>query len=405
MKKVVIWGTGSYASYIYKDMLLDKCIFEGFVDNNSEKQDSLWENEYNIYSLEKSIELGIDFYLVSAMYYREQLIMQAGHLGIQNKLIWYWQDDMSQYEFINNSSYLRENVLLKLKVERLQRQVDNAPYEYGNSPIKIKPAKDLLNKIIEKKCSLCRFGDGEFDIILKQNRAWFQKYDCDLGRKLEAVLKSNNEKILIAIADNYSGLDKYNDRAADVIRQYMTKEKRQSHMELLDLSREYYDAYVSRPYMIYREKDKNASEIFGLYKRLFYKRDILIIEGENTKTGVDNTLLDGANSIRRILCPDIDAYSYYDKILKTAMKFASEDDLILITLGPTATILAYDLAIEGYQAIDLGQVDNEYEWYLHHATERIVIEGKSVSELSWYRIPEIQMHDAKYEKQIIAHIG
>lgn len=405
MKKVVIWGTGQYASYIYKDILLDKCIFKGFVDNNPERQDILWENKYNIYSLENSIELGIDYYVVSAMYYREQLIEQAGNLGIQNKLIWYWQDDMSPYEFINNNSYLRENVLLKLKVERLQRQVDNAPYEYGNSPIKIKSAKDLLNKIIEKKCSLCRFGDGEFDIILKQNRAWFQKYDCDLGRRLESVLKSNNEKILIAIADNYSGLDKYNDRAADVIRQYMTREKRQSHMKLLDLSKEYYDAYVSRPYMIHKEKDKNASEIFDLYKRLFYKRDILIIEGENTKTGVNNTLLDGANSIRRILCPDTDAYSFYDKILKSALKFASEDNLILITLGPTATILAYDLAAEGYQAIDFGQVDNEYEWYLRHATERVVIEGKSVSELSWYRMPTIQMHDAKYEKQIIAHIG
>lgn len=405
MKKVVIWGTDQYASYIYKDILLDKCIFEGFVDNNSEKQNSLWENKYDIYSLEKSIELGIDYYVVSAMYYREQLITQADNLGIQSKLIWYWQDDLSQYEFINNSSYLRENVLLRLEVERLQRQVDNAPYEYGNSPIKIKSAKNLLNKIIEKKCSLCRFGDGEFDIILKQNRSWFQKYDSNMGKRLESVLKSNNEKILIAIADNYSGLDKYNDRAADVIRQYMTKEKRQSHMKLLDLSREYYDAYVSRPYMIYKEKDKNASEIFGLYKRLFYKRNILIIEGENTKTGVNNTLLDGSNSIRRILCPDTDAYSYYDKILKTAMKLASEDDLILITLGPMATILAYDLAIEGYQAIDFGQVDNEYEWYLHHAMERIVIEGKSVSEISWYRIPTIQMHDAKYEKQIIAHIG
>ena len=50
--------------------------------------------------------------------------------------------------------------------------------------------------------------------------------------------------------------------------------------------------------------------------------------------------------------------------------------MILITLGPTATILAYDLAMQGYQAIDLGQVDNEYEWFLRHATERIVIEGK-----------------------------
>ena len=225
-----------------------------------------------------------------------------------------------------------------------------------------------------------------------------------MAEKLESILKSDNDKILIAIADNYGSLDKYNDRAADVIRQYMTKEKRQEHMGLLDMSREYYNAYVSRPYMIYKDKDKNASEIFKLYKRLFWNRNILIIEGENTKTGVNNGLLDGAYSIKRILCPDTNAYSVYDKISNNVIEFASPDDLILITLGPTATILAYDLAMQGYQAIDFGQVDNEYEWYLRHATERIVVEGKSVSELAWYRLPETQIYDDKYEAQIMAHV-
>lgn len=404
MKRVVIWGTGKYASYIFKDILMDKCVFEGFVDNNIEKQNKLWENQYRIYSLEKSIELNIDYYLISIMYYKEQILSQAQSLGIENKLIWYWNEDVKQYEFINSSSYLKENVLLKIEVEKLQRQVDNAPYEYGNFMIKIKSAKELLEKVINEKCSLCRFGDGEFDIILNQERAWFQKYDAKMGERLKEILNSNNDKILIAIADNYGSLDNYNDRAADVIRQYMTKEKRQEHMELLDMSREYYNAYVSRPYMIYKDKDKNASEIFKLYKKMFRDRNILIIEGKNTKTGVNNGLLDGAHSIKRILCPDTNAYSVYDKILNNAIEFASPNDLILITLGPTATILAYDLAMQGYQAIDFGQVDNEYEWYLRHATERIVIEGKSVSELAWYRVPETQIYDDKYKAQIIAHV-
>lgn len=404
MKKVVIWGTGQYASYIFKDILMDKCVFKGFVDNNIEKQNKLWENQYRIYSLERSIELNIDYYLISIMYYKEQILSQAQSLGIENKLIWYWNEDVKKYEFINSSSYLKENVLLKIEVEKLQRQVDNAPYEYGNFMIKIKSAKELLEKVINEKCSLCRFGDGEFDIILNQERAWFQKYDAKMGERLKEILNSHNDKILIAIADNYGSLDNYNDRAADVIRQYMTKEKRQEHMDLLDISREYYNAYVSRPYMIYKDKDKNASEIFKLYKKLFWNRNILIIEGENTKTGVNNGLLDGAYSIKRILCPDTNAYSVYDKILNNVIEFASPDDLILITLGPTATILAYDLAMQGYQAIDFGQVDNEYEWYLRHATERIVIEGKSVSELAWYRIPETQIYDDKYEAQIMAHV-
>mgnify|MGYP000128627122 CR=1 FL=1 len=37
--------------------------------------------------------------------------------------------------------------------------------------------------------------------------------------------------------------------------------------------------------------------------------------------------------------------------------------LFLIALGPTATVLAYDLFKSGYQAIDAGHVDVEYEWW------------------------------------------
>ena len=37
---------------------------------------------------------------------------------------------------------------------------------------------------------------------------------------------------------------------------------------------------------------------------------------------------------------------------------------MLIALGPTATILAYDLAEKGVQALDVGHIDIEYEWFL-----------------------------------------
>ena len=35
----------------------------------------------------------------------------------------------------------------------------------------------------------------------------------------------------------------------------------------------------------------------------------------------------------------------------------------LLPLGPAATVLAYDLFKAGYQAIDVGHVDVEYEWW------------------------------------------
>ena len=74
-----------------------------------------------------------------------------------------------------------------------------------------------------------------------------------------------------------------------------------------------------------------------------------------------------------------------------------------ISLGPSATVLAYDLAKEGYQALDIGQLDNEYDWYLQGTEERTEIHGKMVAEFLGKQ--DLSLRDEKsYRKQIIAKI-
>ena len=38
--------------------------------------------------------------------------------------------------------------------------------------------------------------------------------------------------------------------------------------------------------------------------------------------------------------------------------------MIIIILGPTATVLAYDLASEGYQALDFGHIAKDYNAWM-----------------------------------------
>ena len=83
-------------------------------------------------------------------------------------------------------------------------------------------------------------------------------------------------------------------------------------------------------------------------------------------------------------------------------KFYGRDKLILIALGPTATVLAYDLAKEGYWAIDIGHLDLEYEWFLKG-------EGYSYIPQKYNNeVPGddevIQIHDMGYEKSILTKI-
>ena len=55
---------------------------------------------------------------------------------------------------------------------------------------KIKSPEETIDKIINDNCSITRFGDGEFDMILGKGMK-YQTYNEQLGRRLEQVLKSN----------------------------------------------------------------------------------------------------------------------------------------------------------------------------------------------------------------------
>lgn len=155
--------------------------------------------------------------------------------------------------------------------------------------------------------------------------------------------------------------------------------------------------------MMYKDK-KRSQKIFELYKVLFKERNIVLIEGNYTRTGYNNNLFENACSIRRILCPDSNCYDIYDEIYNAVLKIAEYNDLILITLGSVATILAYDLACLGYQAIDLGQLDNEYEWSLRGSQNKEAIKGKTVSDIVEDAHLDKIDKDEAYEAQIVLRI-
>jgi glycosyltransferase family protein len=164
----------------------------------------------------------------------------------------------------------------------------------------------------------------------------------------------------------------------------------------------YYDASFTRFYIDYKN-DNNAKRIIPLIKRIWDERDIYIIEGELTRLGMGNNLLDNAKSIHRIIAPPLNAFEKYDEIMAAVKGYAPKSVLILIALGMTATCLAYDLSKEGYQAIDIGHVDIEYEWFLMRSPKRVAIKNKYVSE-SNERFISDGIKDELYNSQIVARV-
>ena len=155
-----------------------------------------------------------------------------------------------------------------------------------------------------------------------------------------------------------------------------------------------------KAYLPYKDKSK-ADKRFGLIKRIWDKRDIVIVEGDKTRTGYGNNLLDNAASIRRILAPTQNAFSVYEKVLNAVLKI-EKDELILIALGPAGKVLVYDLTELGYQAVDVGQVDIDYEWYKAGKGTRIPVPNKYVSQLP--PMPVVDVKDIRYLSEIICKI-
>lgn len=287
----------------------------------------------------------------------------------------------------------------------LDSSFDNLKYEIAavdkQLPLPIvKSGQEAIEQIVKHKKSMCRFGDGEFAVIAGENRQPFQRADERLAKRLCEVLRSNRDDVLLCLADTYGDLSQYNQESRYNIRQYMTQEVRREHYALIDMNKTYYDTYVTRPYVSYVDNQTDAPKRrFDALKTIWEGRDLLIIEGEKTRLGIGNDLFAGAKSIVRILGPAEHAFDRYNDLLTAACE-QDKNRLVLIALGATATVLAYDLACKGYQALDIGHVDMEYEWFLAGQGRRTVVKTKYNNEVfDGDKVEDI--HDPVYESQIL----
>ena len=296
------------------------------------------------------------------------------------------------------------------QLEEIQYELDNIPYElYDKSqkgdfylPLpKIKTIEETLDKIINDKCSIARFGDGEFS-CMNQSRIAFHDPSEALAKKLKEVLLSDIPNLLIGLPDCFGSLDCYVPYTKKFWRKYMSK-KRQLTYSHLDMNRTYYNAFFNRYYLNYNKTDEYYLRCCTYVKKLkeiWKNRDVVLFEGQEARLGVGNDILNGAKSISRIIfCPVKNAFNRYDEIL-SSFDGVSSDALILAALGPTATVLAHDLCRKGYQAIDFGHISEEYECFLRKETP---LELKNMGhDVSMKHASDAS--DPEYKKQIIKTI-
>lgn len=268
--------------------------------------------------------------------------------------------------------------------------------------ISIMTSEKTIQYILKKRCSIARYGDGEFGLMLQRAGVGYQRISPELAESLKNVFENQQDNLLICLPApmiSQKGMKKESARFWKVWaienNEIVMKEIRKR------ISNKYIfgDSFISRPYSGYKTS-RHAEKIFAMLKKIWEKRDILIVEGEQTRMGIGNDLFDNASSVKRIIAPSENAFSSYKEIYNKIVSLWN-GELVLMALGPTATVLASDLSKEGIQALDLGHLDIQYEWS-KSGKVFTAVSGKYTNEAVNGRENIINCTDEDYTSQICA---
>lgn len=284
--------------------------------------------------------------------------------------------------------------------QKINKQKHNKKLTEFNK-IKIMENKKVIDLIIKEKKSLTRIGDGEIKWIFQSNHYSFQNNDRLLAKRLKEILTQNNPNLIIGLPDVFNDLSIYNRFCkiywTKILHIYFNKFKKYINYE-----KEYANTLITRPYIDYVDKTKSKQSFINL-KKIWNNKNIYIVEGEYSKLGIGNDLFNNAKNIKRIICPAQNAFECYDEILNSIINLV-KDEMILLSLGPSAAVLAYDLSNLNYHCIDIGHIDIEYEWYLKKSKKKEKIIGKYVNEVNSRSLKKNEQ-DSNYIKSIIKKIG
>lgn len=258
-----------------------------------------------------------------------------------------------------------------------------------------------LDYLLEKGASVVRFGDGEMDLVAGRSIV-YQDFDPELSARLREIMSmESDEHLMICLPDVFTGLERYSIDAQNFwslnhLPHFLEKYKNICRAPW------YGSTFISRPYIDLEDKTPSVG-YFAKLKQLWQDKDLLIVEGETSRSGVGNDLFDGARSIKRIICPSRNAYSKLEAI-KQAVREHADNRLILTMLGPTAKVLVYDLVQEGYRALDIGHIDSEYEWFQMGASHKVKLSHKHTAEHNFDQDIEFR-DDQAYDSQIVANLA
>ena len=203
--------------------------------------------------------------------------------------------------------------------------------------------RETIDLIVRDKASVARYGDGEYKLCRNKSLR-FQRNANGLARRLRAILYCNMPNFHAAIRPLPDSME--SGWWSQLIHNYRVVAKLDSLPPRLNACIGYFDRL----------------EYIDEMKRIWQNRDVVLITNTETfQMATACNLFANAKSQDFISAPSEQAFSEYDFILQQA-KDKHPTTLFVMACGPTATVLAFDLHVHGFQAVDVGNFIHSVRW-------------------------------------------
>jgi hypothetical protein len=208
---------------------------------------------------------------------------------------------------------------------------------------------ETLETVRRDRLSLARFGDGELALALSPEAAIsFHSGSPELQAELRTILRG----------DGYDGVPLLTAIPGIVVpfyRGYWAKYW-PAVKPLLNLTGTYGNTSVSREGLF--KLDPEAARL--AWRSLWDGHDVCYVIGKGSRFEPIGALFDGVASSRTVYSLPRDAYADVDRVTGEIVATIPRETIILLALGPAATVLAARLAKLGYWALDIGHITSVY---------------------------------------------
>ena len=162
--------------------------------------------------------------------------------------------------------------IVKILLSRIKSQIVYLKYKNrvnkGLFDVNILSIDKTIEFMSVRGNSIVRYGDGEFQLMNGKGITSYQEFDEMLGKRLRQIANTVEEGILVCIPEPMCGVSNY----VFSSRVHWTNQLLQNssmYRKVIKKDRVYGNSFVSRPYMIYKDKQKKKQLSFNICAFLF----------------------------------------------------------------------------------------------------------------------------------------